>query len=335
MSSHKNTENRHLENCAKLLKNAPSYVKQYVRSIHYSTAPRTQEAYVRDIMAFLSYIDDRIDVSNIKNLERITKEDFEEYFEYLERYEKDGREITNGRESIKRKISALRNFFAYLFESGQIPSDEIRKLRIPKPAKKNIIRMDNDEAHDFIKEVTFGNGLTQHESAYHQKYAIRDITMLRLMISTGIRVSECAELDVKDVDMKNCSIHIIRKGGNEATIYFPDSLTDQIREYLEYRKNISGVADTETALFLSNRKQRIAVRTIEHLVKKYASRSVPSKHITPHKLRSTYATELYKATGDIYLVAEALGHNDVTTTKNHYAEISDEHKRKNRNKVSF
>lgn len=85
----------------------------------------------------------------------------------------------------------------------------------------------------------------------------------------------------------------------------------------------------ENALFLSSQRRRITVRSIELLVKKYAS-TVTGKHITPHKLRSTYGTNLYKETGDIYLVADVLGHSDVNTTRKHYAELEEDRKRSSR-----
>ena len=85
----------------------------------------------------------------------------------------------------------------------------------------------------------------------------------------------------------------------------------------------------EEALFLSMQNRRMAVRSVEKLVKKYATPVTGGmKKITPHKLRSTYGTSLYQETGDIYLVADVLGHKDVNTTKKHYAAMKDENKRK-------
>jgi site-specific recombinase XerD len=92
---------------------------------------------------------------------------------------------------------------------------------------------------------------------------------------------------------------------------------------------------SENALFLSMQKKRIAVRSVENLVKKYSRLVTPLKKITPHKLRSTYGTSLYKETGDIYLVADVLGHSDVNTTKKHYAALEDERRRSARNKVKL
>ena len=91
----------------------------------------------------------------------------------------------------------------------------------------------------------------------------------------------------------------------------------------------------ENALFLSSQLKRISVRSVENIVKKYSLTSVPLKHITPHKLRSTFGTELYRATDDIYLVADVLGHSDVNTTRKHYADMDEDRKRRFRNEVQL
>ena len=82
-------------------------------------------------------------------------------------------------------------------------------------------------------------------------------------------------------------------------------------------------------------KNRISVRAVENLVKKYSRTVTTLKNITPHKLRSTYGTQLYRETGDIYLVADVLGHRDVNTTRKHYADIEDERRRKAAGKVKL
>ena len=101
------------------------------------------------------------------------------------------------------------------------------------------------------------------------------------------------------------------------------------------RKHITPEPRHEDALFLSLQKKRLNVRSVENLVKKYAKIVTPLKKITPHKLRSTYGTNLYRETGDIYLVADVLGHEDVNTTKKHYAALEDERRRSARNKVQL
>ena len=110
-------------------------------------------------------------------------------------------------------------------------------------------------------------------------------------------------------------------------VYFSQEVRDSLDEYLEERQLVTPKAGHENALFLSLQNRRITVRAVENLVKKYASLVTNVKNITPHKLRSTYGTNLYRETGDIYLVADVLGHKDVNTTRKHYAAIEDDRRR--------
>ena len=335
MSSHKETELKYTDHTAALLQEMPDYVRPYIRSIHNHTAPRTRYEYLKDIQKFLAYLSEKTgNEPALPDLSKLKKEDFEEYLEYLEHYEDNGTERTNSRVSLKRKLSALRCFFAYLFENGQIPSDEIRKVAMPKTHKKEIIRLENTEAADLLSAVKHGRKLTDKQKDYHKLQALRDETIIRLLLTTGMRISECAELDINDIDLINCRAHIVRKGGTETVVYFPDETGQILAQYLISRKKAK-CPEEEKALFLSSRNKRMSVRALEYMVKKYAARSVPLKKITPHKLRATYATELYNATGDIYLVAETLGHNDVKTTKDHYANLSENRKENARNLVSY
>jgi site-specific recombinase XerD len=128
--------------------------------------------------------------------------------------------------------------------------------------------------------------------------------------------------------MKNSRIKVTRKGGYEAFVYFGEEVAGSLKPYLEQRAGISDIVfGHEDALFLSSQKRRICVRSVEKLVKNYARQVTVSKKITPHKLRSTYGTALYRETGDIYLVADVLGHKDVNTTRKHYAALEDERRR--------
>ena len=159
--------------------------------------------------------------------------------------------------------------------------------------------------------------------------------MMTLMLGTGIRVSECVGLDMDDVDFKNNGIKIHRKGGSESVVYFGDEVRETLLEYMAERQKITAADGSVNALFLSMQNKRINVRSVENMVKKYSQLVTTLKHITPHKLRSTYGTNLYLETGDIYLVADVLGHKDVNTTRKHYAEIEDERRRKAAKKVKL
>ncbi len=158
---------------------------------------------------------------------------------------------------------------------------------------------------------------------------------MTLLLGTGIRVSECVGLDIKDVDFDNDGIKVRRKGGYEAIVYFGEEVREALLDYMDEREHMIPATGHEEALFLSMQNRRMAVRSVENLVKKYASRVTTLKKITPHKLRSTYGTTLYQETGDIYLVASVLGHKDVNTTRKHYANMDEERRRQAANVVKL
>lgn len=329
----------------------PSYVEKFFIGISKNKASKTRLGYARDLKNFFEYIannPDDIDYINGKSypcstvkdislemLSNIDPQSIETYIYRISRYNKNGRTIKNGEAAIKRKLSSLSVFYSYYYKHDKLTQNPISKLERPKLHEKQIVRMDPAETANFLDTVEYGSNLTNHQLKYHEKNKTRDLAILTLMLSTGIRVSECVGLNIKDVDIENTSIRIIRKGGKEAIVYFSDEVIEPLESYMEERKKLDTASGHEDALFLSSQKKRLSVRAIENLVKKYAACSVPLKHITPHKLRSTYGTALYKETEDIYLVASVLGHSDVNTTKKHYADMDNEMKRSARNKVQL
>lgn len=206
---------------------------------------------------------------------------------------------------------------------------------MPKIHEKAIVRMDAGEVASFLDNVEYGNKLSEHQQIYHEKSKKRDLALLTLMLGTGIRVSECVGLDINDVDFDYDRIKVVRKGGYEAYVYFGQEAREALLDYMQERKEIITVEGHENALFLSSHRKRISVRSVENMVKKYASITTPLKKITPHKLRSTYGTTLYQQTSDIYLVADVLGHKDVNTTKKHYADIDDQQKMRAKDAVTL
>ena len=207
------------------------------------------------------------------------------------------------------------------------------KIDTPKLHEKNIVRLEVNEVAELLDVVESGDRLTQAQQLRHEKVKERDLAIVTLMLGTGIRVSECVGLDITDLDFNQDRIRIVRKGGSESLVYFGDEVREALLSYLDIRKGEKPLPGSENALFLSSRKQRISVRNVEILVKKYSRTVTTLKKITPHKLRSTYGTELYKETGDIYLVADVLGHKDVNTTRKHYAALDEEHRRRAKDAV--
>ena len=244
----------------------------------------------------------------------------------------------NGKKAIARKMAPLRGLFKYHYIRKNIPEDPTQLVELPKLKKdKNIVRMNNDEVQSILNAIDAGNCFTsERQRKYNQKTRQRDLAIITLMLNTGIRVSECNGLDLKDVNLNENSITIVRKGGGQDILYFNDEIHNTLSDYINgERQYINPIENHEAALFYSLQGKRLSVDSIEKLVKKYAAIVVPNKKITPHKLRSTYGTALYRATGDIRLVADVLGHENINTTIDYYAAMEDEHKRQAANAVDF
>ena len=324
-----------------MLKELPSFCMMFFRGIEQTTSSRTRIAYAYDLGIFFTFIKENnplyadipIKDFQIDVLDKITVSDIEEYLDYLKVYSKDNTEHINGEKGIKRKLSSLKSFYNYYFCNELIKDNPPAKVRVAKMHEKEIIRLDPDEVARLLDEVESGDNLTKSQKAFHEKTKLRDTAILTLLLGTGIRVSECVGIDIQDIDFKNTGIKIRRKGGYEAVVYFGDEVELALLNYLEYRETLSALSGHEDAFFLSLQNKRISVRSVENLVKKYAGIITSLKHITPHKLRSTYGTSLYKETGDIYLVADVLGHKDVNTTRKHYAAIEDDRRRSARNAI--
>lgn len=323
-----------------VLKTLPPFAGDFFRAVSTTTSTSTRIKYAYDIRIFFQFLLEEnpafrslsMDELPLETLDRITALDLEEYVEYLKAYQPSasrGEYITNGEKGIKRKLSALRTFYAYYYKHEMIRTNPTLLIDMPKLHQKEIIRLDTDEVArllDFIESC--GDSLSPHQRTYYEKTKLRDLAIITLLLGTGIRVSECVGLDIEDVDFRNNGIRVIRKGGNEMIVYFGAEVEKALKDYLKIRAGITPVAGHEHALFYSSQKKRINVKTVENLVKKYACQVTTTKKITPHKLRSTYGTALYQETGDIYLVADVLGHKDVNTTRKHYAAMNDSRRRK-------
>lgn len=319
-----------------ILKELPGFCKSFFRGIEETTSSRTRLAYAYDLRVFFEFLHETNSVCSKMNitefplsiLDRITREDIQEYIEYVSLYEKDGKEITNEERGKSRKLASLRSFYNYFYTNELIEKNPAVLVPLPKQHQKEIIRLEPNEVATLLDLVEDGDKLTKSQAKYHEKTKLRDVAMLTLLLGTGIRVSECVGLDITDLNFETNGMKIRRKGGYETVLYFGEEVETALKDYLKQRKHILPQSGHENALFLSMQNRRISVRAVENLVKKYASNVTTLKKITPHKLRSTYGTTLYQETGDIYLVADVLGHKDVNTTRKHYAAIEDERRRK-------
>ena len=325
-------------------KELPAFVSTFFRGIEATTSARTRMAYAFDLKIFFTYLKNETGLGGNKEitqyhisiLDKVTPTIIQDYMDYLKVYNNEQDvECTNSERGLMRKLSSLRSMYKYFYRMEMIKNNPASIIQMPKLHDKEIVRLDKDEVEELLDEVESGNKLTKQQQNFHDKTKVRDLAIVTLLLGTGIRVSECVGLDLNDVDFKNHGIRITRKGGNQVVVYFGDEVETALLSYLQERSAIIPLSGHENALFLSMQKRRITVKSVERLVKKYAGLVTQVKKITPHKLRSTYGTQLYKQTGDIYLVADVLGHSDVNTTKKHYAAMEDERRRMARNMVSL
>lgn len=344
LSYHEQKDRENILKLREMLNSLPPFCKDFFRGIEPRTSSRTRIAYAYDLGVFFDFLVrenpalSRLDKTavTLEHLDQLTVGDFEEYMEYLKyRFNDRDQEIMNKERGIKRKVSTLKSFYNYFYRAERLNNNPAARIQLPKLREKEIIRLDVDEVALLLDEVEQGDKLTAKQKQFHEKTRVRDLALLMLLLGTGLRVSECVGLNIKDVDFKNGGLKVYRKGGKEVTVYFGEEVEDALADYLIERNHMIPESGSEDALFLSLQKKRMSVRSVENLVKKYAKTVSPLKPITPHKLRSTYGTALYQETGDIYLVADVLGHSDVNTTKKHYAALEDQRRRSARNKVKL
>lgn len=327
-----------------IIKELPEFVSDFFVGIEQTTSPLTRLNYAYDLRLFLWYLNSELKLFGNKKLTEITLENInlikvghiEHFLSYVTSYVdvETNKTLQNGEYSKARKLSSIKSFFKYLYNRDLIRENVSSKVLIPKLHEKPIIRLETDEVVKLLDVAEDGSMLNGRAKAYHKYNKTRDVAILTLLLGTGIRVSECVGLNFDDVDFEIDGIKITRKGGNQEIVYFGSEVRQALRTYMRDRLEKESI-NIEPALFLSMQDKRINVRTVQQLVKKYAKVSTPLKKITPHKLRSTYGTSLYRETNDIYIVADVLGHKDVNTTKKHYAAVSDDIRRNAANIVKL
>lgn len=320
----------------------PECCEDFFVGIEPQTTTLTRLNYAYDLRIFFDYLlknvrafRDYQDVLDFtaEDLDKVTLGNLEAYMEYLSYYTFEGKEKTNAEKGKSRKISTVRTFFKYMYNHDRISQNVSAKLTMPKNHDKDIIRLEKKEVERILDAAETGAGMSEHQRKVQRNTHARDFAIISLLLGTGIRVSECVGLNLSDVDFETNAFTVTRKGGNQAILYFSDEVADALKTYIDTERKAlidrcqkMNVGDTD-AVFLSLQVTRLSVRAIQNIVKKYAQTAAPLKKISPHKLRSTFGTNLYRATGDIYLVADVIGHRDVNTTKKHYAAIEEDHRK--------
>ena len=342
LTYHEQLDLKNTAQLRELVKELPAFASDFFRAMEIKKATNTRRNYAYDLNTFFYFLRTQNPYFKYKDirtlpvsiLDDIQPVDIEEYLSFLTYYERDGQLYRNHEEGKARKLATLNTFFGYYHKKGMIEKNAPSVVDVPRVKEKNIIRLDANEVAQLIDNVESGEKLTKAQKRWHEKTRDRDLAIIVTLLGTGVRVTELVGLDIGDLDFDNGAMRVIRKGGNEDMVYFGEEVEEMLRNYLDERLEMTPEPGHENALFISQNNTRITVRSVERLVKKYAS-TATAKRITPHKLRSTYGTALYQETGDIYLVADVLGHKNVNTTRKHYAAMKEERKRRAANVVQL
>ena len=326
-----------------IAKELPGSCGDFLRAIALNTSSLTRLAYAIDLNTFFQFLHRErlyfaqkpVTLLNDQDLSNLTAADLTAYTEFLTYYFKQDendrfpeRVYINHELSIKRKLCSIRSFYDYLFKNSRIASNITELVPLPKIHEKPILRLSRSEMEKILAVAQDGTELSKTQKRFQKLTSRRDVAILSLFLGTGIRVSECVGINLNDLDLENNAVLVTRKGGNQVVLYYPPEVAEAIAAYLEERRSAEPLPGHEDAFFLSLQNKRITQRAVQNLVKKYAAVAAPLKpRISPHKLRSTFATNLYHETGDIYLVADVLGHSSVDTTRKHYADMTDARRR--------
>lgn len=321
-----------------LIQEMPDFCRTYFIGRESRLSSSTAVMYAYDLNKFFEYLhgnnsyfrNKEIVDYTLDDLACLRSEDIEEFLHWLRHHEVNGKVYSNAQSTLEHYISAISELYSYYIKRQHLSFNPVDAIDREKKKKKKIVHLENDEKERFLVAAEYGTGLSQHQQKFHKKSKKRDTAILALLLDTGLRVSELVGINISDINFEKHAISIIRKGGNQQYVYFSDKVEQVLLDYLDDRHHYSST--NKEALFLSREGGRLTERSVQRLVKKYASSALPDKtdKITPHKLRSTFATDMLHVTSDIKLVSEQLGHANINTTTI-YAEHDEERRSAARN----
>lgn len=251
-----------------------------------SSSPHTLRAYKRDLLDFYEFIQEM----NL-DYKSVTRSNLRSFLFKLK-----DKNLT--KKTISRKISGVRSFYRFLLKEGYINKNPLLTLELPKVEKRLPTFLTEEEA---LKLINYPDKKTI--------LGLRDNLILKMLYSTGMRVSELVSLRISELDLERGEVVIKGKGNKERVVFLPEDILEDIKFYIQKRKKNSNF------LFLNRKGKLLTDKGIRLLVEKYAKKVIPYKKITPHTLRHTFATHLLTNGADLRSVQELLGHTKLSTTQ--------------------
>jgi integrase/recombinase XerC len=305
------------------IQNESKILSGYSQSFGNKTS-NTKKVYIGHVINFCRYLKNEcnIDVDNKHNIKDLNYYHITSYMNYISTYTPNGKHINKEAGTCATEFYAIKHFCKYLKLCRYIDFNPCDEVEVPKDKKiHKIVSLSSEEIAIIKNNIKCGVG-NNRSKGKQKNWKNRDLCIVSLGVTTGLRVSAISNIDISDINFEEKTLKTIEKGGYERIIYLSDKLLEIINNWIQDRESLLN-DDYCNALFISARKQRISINAISNIIKKYTYNI--DKKITPHKLRSTAATNLYDATGDIYLVADVLGHHNIQNTKR-YAAVSNSRK---------
>lgn len=218
---------------------------------------------------------------------------------FVYRLHNDSRKVT-----IARKLSSIRSFYRFLIRKGLAAMNPAELVATPKAEKYLPAVLTAEEAKSLVEATTL-----KEEGRDNNRNALRDLAILEVLYSSGIRVSELTGLDMKDIDLSAGTLRVLGKGSKERIAFLGDYAKGSLKAYLKERGPEDG------PVFLGKGGKRITPRTVQRLVKVCTVKSGITKDPTPHALRHSFATHLLDAGVDLRSIQELLGHAKLSTTQ--------------------
>jgi integrase/recombinase XerC len=204
--------------------------------------------------------------------------------------------------TIQRMLSSLRSFYRFMIREGWVNHNPAQAVEVPKAQKRLPSTLDVDQMSGLLSLNADDDGLVS-----------RDRAMMELFYSSGIRLSELANLNLRDVDFSDQLVYVTGKGNKQRVVPFGSQAKIALQKWLTHRDELGFYA--EMALFITKKGRRIGVRTIQKRLKYWGKKQGISDNVHPHRLRHAFASHMLEASGDLRAVQELLGHADISTTQ--------------------
>jgi integrase/recombinase XerC len=253
-------------------------------------SPHTVAAYKRDLSAFAAYCEAE-GLSGFDGLDS----------HHVRAFAAESHRRGLAPRSIARRLSAVRSFLRAEVEQGRLPANVALDISAPKPSRRLPGTLDADQVAKLL------------EASGDEPLMIRDLAMLELFYSSGLRLAELVNLDLEALDFADQTVRVTGKGNKTRILPVGRHALDAIRRWLPERL---GMADkSERALFVSQKGGRLAARSVQARLDRWARSQGSPRHLHPHLLRHSFASHMLESSGDLRAVQELLGHASISTTQ--------------------